>query len=123
MSTGIVITSVPVAVKPSRPDRWPSWNTQTSAPKVADSDSRFSTIALTGISTEPKDRNRTTKVISAITTERERQPVEQAGLAVDELGRGSPDERCRRVRRRPAPAATSASPSSEIGSIDGITFR
>jgi DNA-binding NarL/FixJ family response regulator len=44
-----------------------TWNTQTIAPKVAPRLSRFSTIALTGTTTEPVKRNSSPKVASATT--------------------------------------------------------
>ena len=49
-------------MKPSSPDRCPSWKIHTSAPTDAVSDSTFITIALSGSSTEPNARNSSTKV-------------------------------------------------------------
>ena len=57
----------PVApTPPSRPDRWPSWKIHTIAPKVAESESTFSTRALTGMSTLRVNENNTTRVDRAI---------------------------------------------------------
>src|SRR3954447_1087623 len=63
--TGITNHTEPVESKSSRPDRCPSWNTHTSAPKLAPSDSTFISSALTGTTTEPVMRNSSTKVASA----------------------------------------------------------
>ena len=62
MTSGMVASSAPTGSKPSSPERWPSWNTQTSAPKVAPSDSTFMTTALTATTTEPVMRNSSTSV-------------------------------------------------------------
>src|SRR3712207_8822763 len=62
ISTGMVMSTIPGGSKPSSPDRWPSWNTQTRAPKLAPSDSTFMTIALTGTTTDPVIRNSRAKV-------------------------------------------------------------
>ena len=62
---GMVGSMVPVGVKLSSPDRWPSWKIHTTTPNVADSDSTFITIALTGSTTEPNARNSSTNVASA----------------------------------------------------------
>ena len=51
----------PVAVTPSDAGRWPSWNTHTSAPNVAVRLSRFSTSALTGMTTLPVMMNSSTQ--------------------------------------------------------------
>ena len=42
----------PVDSKPSSDSPWPSWKTSTSTPYAAPTDSRFSTIALSGITIE-----------------------------------------------------------------------
>ena len=62
----MVASSVPVAVKSSGPLRWPSWNTHTMAPKVADRLSRLRMSALIGITTVPNSRNSSTKVMTAM---------------------------------------------------------
>ena len=59
---------MPVGVKWSSPDRWPSWKIHTITPNVAVSDSAFITMALTGSTTEPKARNSSTNVASATTS-------------------------------------------------------
>jgi len=53
---GVVVSVTPVGVNPRKPDRWPSWKTHTMAPKVAESHSRFSTIALMGTRIDPNMR-------------------------------------------------------------------
>ena len=63
-STGVVTLRLPSASVPTSPPRWPSWNTQTSAPKPAPRLSRFITNALTGTTTDPVNRNSRTKVAS-----------------------------------------------------------
>jgi len=57
---------VPVGVNPSGPDRCPHWKTQTITPNVAESESTFITIALTGSTTEPNARNSRMNVASAV---------------------------------------------------------
>ena len=66
MRMGVVASRLPVAVKSSRPDRWPSWKTHTMAPKVAVRLSRLRTIALTGMTTLPNIMNSRTAVITAM---------------------------------------------------------
>src|SRR3546814_10694221 len=63
---GLVASSVPVAVKSRVPLRFPSWNTQTIAPNVADRLSRLRITALMGITTDPNCRNSTAKVTRAM---------------------------------------------------------
>src|SRR5579864_7715558 len=65
MRIGVVVSSVPVGVKWSRPAPWPVWNTHTMAPNVAVSESRLSTTALVGTSRLPNIRNSVMKVTSA----------------------------------------------------------
>src|SRR6266566_3377342 len=67
ISTGSEVSMNPVAVKPSRADRWPSWNTQTTAPNIAASDSAFTSTVLTGSSTLPVIRYITNSVTATIT--------------------------------------------------------
>ncbi|WP_179155562.1 hypothetical protein [Microbispora sp. GKU 823] len=43
----------PVGVKPSSPDRWPSWKTNTSPPNITDRLSRLSADAFNGATTLP----------------------------------------------------------------------
>ncbi|KOG29084.1 hypothetical protein AQJ84_37565 [Streptomyces resistomycificus] len=43
--TGRVVSMEPRLVKPSRPDRWPPWKTQTTAPNIAVRLSALSTTA------------------------------------------------------------------------------
>src|ERR1700687_2632974 len=64
-STGMLATSVPVAVVPNAP-KWPSWKIHTSAPNAADSDSTLSTSATSGSTTLPVSMNSNTNVIAAI---------------------------------------------------------
>src|SRR6266511_4022147 len=64
-STGSTNHTEPVGSNRSSPDRCPSWNTHTSAPKLAPSDSTFMTRAFTGTTTEPVIRNSSTNVASA----------------------------------------------------------
>src|SRR6478609_5684058 len=59
---GMVGSMEPVGVNWSRPDRCPHWKIHTTTPNVADSDSTFITIALTGSTTDPKARNIRTNV-------------------------------------------------------------
>ena len=65
---GMVGSIVPLGVNCSSPDRCPSWKIQTTTPYMADSDSTFITIALTGSTTEPNARNSSTNVASATTS-------------------------------------------------------
>ena len=44
----------PTELKPSKDSRWPSWKIHTSTPYAAPTDSRFSTIAVAGITSERK---------------------------------------------------------------------
>src|SRR3954452_22763366 len=60
---GVDVSSDPVGVNDSRPDRWPSWKIHTMAPNVAVRLSRLSTSALSGITTLPVNRNSTTNVM------------------------------------------------------------
>ena len=64
----MVGSMVPVAVKCSGPDRRPYWKIHTTAPNVADSDSTFITIALTGSTIKPNARNSSTKVAATTTS-------------------------------------------------------
>ena len=66
MRIGVLASMVPVAVKSRASDRCPSWKIQTMAPNVALSDSTFSTSALSGMTTEPKRRKRSTNVMPAM---------------------------------------------------------
>ena len=63
--TGTVGSSDPVPSAPSSQARWPSWKTQTRAPKLAPRLSTFITMALTGTTTDPVNRNSSTKVARA----------------------------------------------------------
>jgi hypothetical protein len=54
MRTGSVVSTSPVAVKPSGPERWPSWKTHTTAPTLAAIDSRKPRTALRGTRTEQR---------------------------------------------------------------------
>ncbi len=58
MMIGLPAMVYPSGSKFSRPDRLPSWKIQTSAPKLAVIESRVMITALTGMTTEPKSRNR-----------------------------------------------------------------
>ena len=59
------VSMPPVGVKFSRPDRWPSWNTQTSTPSDAASEITLVSSALTGTTTEPVMRNSSTRHATA----------------------------------------------------------
>jgi hypothetical protein len=64
---GIAVSSAPVTWKsPTSHCRWPSWKIQTRAPNVADRLSRFSTSALTGMTTLPVKRKSSTNVASTM---------------------------------------------------------
>src|SRR5271165_2836979 len=65
-NTGTLAIKVPVVVVPN-PARCPSWNTHTSAPNDAVSDSKLRMSALTGSTTLPVSTNSSTNVIAAIT--------------------------------------------------------
>ena len=65
-STGMLATSVPVAVVPNAP-RCPSWKIHTSAPNAAVSDKMLSSNAFNGNTTLPVSKNSSTNVIAAIT--------------------------------------------------------
>ena len=113
--------ALPTASKPSRPDRWPSWNTHTSTPNVAPSDSTFITTALTATTTEPVIRN---------SSDHRRQPDEAEGQGqagrdrrreVDELGGVAGDERLERRRRRRAASPTSACAASPCAGPSATT--
>ena len=52
---------------PSTPERWPSWKIHTMAPNVADRLSRFSTMALSGMTRLPNIMNSSTIVMAPIT--------------------------------------------------------
>ena len=65
MSSGIVTASGD-GVNPSTPDRCPSWNTHTIAPTTETIVAALSTSALTGRTTDPVNRNSSTKVVSAM---------------------------------------------------------
>ena len=65
---GMVGSIEPVGVNCSRRDRCPHWKIHTTTPNVADSDSTFITIALTGSTTDPNARNSSTNVASATTS-------------------------------------------------------
>ena len=92
---------VPVGVKPSRPDRCPSWKIQTSAPNDAASDSTFITIALTGSTTEPNARNSSTSVTRPRTA-----PSTAASSRGWPAGRPARPSRRRPAPRRPAGAGS-----------------
>ena len=68
MRIGMDGSMVPVGVNRSSPDRWPSWKIQTITPNVADRDSTFITIALSGSTTEPNARNSSTNVARHMTS-------------------------------------------------------
>ncbi len=66
--TGMVGSMVPVGVNCSSRDRCPSWKIHTTTPYMADSDSTFIAIALTGSTTDPNARNSSTNVASPTTS-------------------------------------------------------
>jgi hypothetical protein len=63
--TGLIGLMVPFGVKPSSPDRCPSWKIHVITPYMADSDRTFITMAWRGSTTDPKARNSSTKVAAA----------------------------------------------------------
>src|SRR5215467_10068997 len=65
-SSTVMDVSIGLGVKPSRPDRWPSWKIQATTPSVADSDSALSTSARIGCTMLPVNRNSSTNVVIAI---------------------------------------------------------
>ncbi len=66
MRIGVKMSMLPVGVKPSRPDRCPSWKIQTIAPNVAVRLRTLSSSALTGTRRLPVIRNSSTNVATAI---------------------------------------------------------
>ena len=54
---GMVGLIVPFGVKPSSPDRCPSWKIQVTTPNIAASDRTFITIACSGRTSDPNARN------------------------------------------------------------------
>ena len=64
-STGMLATSVPLAVVP-RPPRCPSWKIHTIAPNAALSERTSSANAFSGITTLPVSRNSSTNMITPI---------------------------------------------------------
>ncbi|SKA35336.1 hypothetical protein SAMN02745673_04469 [Marinactinospora thermotolerans DSM 45154] len=63
---GMPVSSVPLGVKGSRPERSPSWNPHTSAPNITGRLGRLSTVAFTGDRTLPVSRNSSTSVVTDI---------------------------------------------------------
>ena len=61
---GMVGLIVPFGVKPSSPDRCPSWKIHVTTPYIAPSDKMFITIASTGSTSDPNARNSSTNVAS-----------------------------------------------------------
>ena len=61
---GMVGLIVPSGVKPSSPDRCPSWKIQVTTPNIAPSDKMFIMIASTGRTSDPNARNSSANVAS-----------------------------------------------------------
>ena len=101
MRIGVVVSSVPVAVKLSRPAPWPCWKTHTIAPKVAVRLSRLSTTALIGTSRLPNIRNRVTRVTMAMIPSAHGRSVKMACLESTSWGGVAPDQDGERRRQRP----------------------
>ena len=121
-TTGTHASMAPKASKPSSPDRWPCWKTQTSAPNVAPSDRVFITSALTGTSTEPVIRNSSTNVASADQQQRPRQPVGDLAAEVDqERGAAGDVVWCSRAGRRAAARTRSLRDGALRCARSGIT--
>src|SRR5450755_4675450 len=98
--TGMVGLIVPFGVKPSSPDRCPSWKIHTTTPYIADSDRMFITIASTGSTSDPNARNSSTNV--AMTTASPihgRVPHGQLGHRAD--GDRMPDLAGNQIEKRP----------------------
>ena len=91
-STGIEVL-VGVGVKPSSPDRWPSWKIHTIAPSVAPRVSALPSNARIGCTTLPVNRNSSTSVVTMMISAGEPEVRADRVFAVDER---------RRCRRRPA---------------------
>ena len=66
MMIGLPAMVVPMDWKPRMFERLPSWKIQTSAPKLALTESSVMTTALSGITIEPKRRNRTTALARSV---------------------------------------------------------
>src|SRR5262245_19958527 len=120
ISTGVELSSVPVAVNPSAPAKWPSWNTNAIAPNVADRLSRFSTMALIGTSTLPVIRNSTTKVTSAINPAASGTRPKMADFESTSWAEG-PATSVSNGAGVARTSRTSRSPADEIGSTEGTT--
>ena len=116
----MVSTSWPVGVKPSRPDKWPSWKIHTMAPKVALKLSRLSTSAFTGTSRLPNMRNSNTNVDTAIRPSAIGMRSNIAAFASTRSAEVPPtttENGMSRLRM----SCTSCSPSPETGSTFGTT--
>src|SRR4029450_7092892 len=132
ISTGTVMSTMPGGSKPSGPERWPSWNTQTSAPKLAPSDSTFMTIALTGTTTDPVIRNSRAKVASPISpracgtrlaSESRSAPRRGAG-PVTPAATGRSRSRIRSTSRvATGPSLVPSGPTSNTGTVGGGPWR
>ena len=118
---GVVVSSMPVGVKPSSPDRWPSWKIQTIAPNVAVRLSMLSTSALTGTSTLPNMRNSSTNVTPAMSAEGQRQRADQRRPCVDELRPTAPPTSTANGAATARTACTSARPRASSARRSGTT--
>src|SRR4051794_4293104 len=117
---GMTTAMVPVGVKLSRPDRWPSWKIHTMAPNVAVRLRTLRTTAFSGTSRLPNSRKRTTKVVTTM------MPAASGMLAKSETfeSTSSADGPPTRAGAGAGTARTSwttASPWADIGSTDGTT--
>src|SRR5437879_6136998 len=113
-------SSVPVAVKCSRFERWPSWKMNTIAPNVADRDRTFITSAFSGITTLPVIRNSTTNVTRAMIPAAMGTQLKMAVLESTSSADG-PATSTGNGACRPRMSWTRRSPAGETGSTDGIT--
>ncbi len=122
MRIGIVMSRAPVDVKFNTDERFPSWNTHTRAPKVAESDRRLSTTALSGTTSEPNIRNSNTNVVTAMMPSAQgRDPMREA---FESTSSAAPP--CTRTANGASASRMSpinASPSSDDGDTSAMTDR
>ncbi len=117
--TGSVVSMSPVLVKPSRPERFPSWKTQTNAPNIAVRLRALSTTAWSGMSTLPVSRKTrssvtTTMIASAqgsLSAMASLESTRTAAVPVTETSREDADGTALRSRTSCWVASPTASPS------------
>src|SRR6266511_4569711 len=119
-STGMDVSIVPVGVNPRTPAKWSSWNTYTIAPYDAVSDRRFSTRAVSGMTTLPVNRNSTTKVISTMMAAAAGRCPDSDAL-VSTSWAEAPVTIPPRGEGSSRMLATSCSPAGEYGCTEGTT--